>query len=215
MSKKQTTNSYTKRKKPEQTVPANETTAAETAVDQKMTAIEKSSAVEERTANQETAVDQKMAATQKMVEKKGSTKMKYYNISHLVKSEDLNHHGTLFAGRSAEWLVEAAFVAAASQHGRPQDVLCVNIHGFTFTKPVQKGDIITFYSRVAKVGNTSITVYVKVMSEIHGTTHVDGYLTFVCVEPDTKRKRPHGIVMDETTDEEELQIRQRAETLSH
>ncbi|QOX66020.1 acyl-CoA thioesterase [Anoxybacterium hadale] len=141
--------------------------------------------------------------------------MKYYKISHLVKSEDLNHHGTLFAGRSAEWLVEAAFVAAASQHGRPQDVLCVNIHGFTFTKPVQKGDIITFYSRVAKVGTTSITVYVKVMSEIHGTTHVDGYLTFVCVEPDTKRKRPHGIVMDETTDEEEIQIRQRAETLSH
>ncbi|MEL7655970.1 MAG: acyl-CoA thioesterase, partial [Bacillota bacterium] len=44
--------------------------------------------------------------------------MKYYQISHLVKSEDLNHHGTLFAGRSAEWLVEAAFVAAASQHGR-------------------------------------------------------------------------------------------------
>ena len=215
MSKKHTTDSYTKRKKPEQKVPAIETTAAETAVDQEMTAIEKASADEERTANQEIAVDQKMAATQKMVEKKGSTKMKYYNISHLVKSEDLNHHGTLFAGRSAEWLVEAAFVAAASQHGRPQDVLCVNIHGFTFTKPVQKGDIITFYSRVAKVGTTSITVYVKVMSEIHGTTHVDGYLTFVCVEPDTKRKRPHGIVMDETTDEEELQIRQRAETLSH
>ncbi|MDF3002103.1 MAG: cytosolic long-chain acyl-CoA thioester hydrolase family protein [Bacillota bacterium] len=214
MSKKQTTDSYAKRKKPEQKGPAKETTV--TAVDQEVTAIEKASAHEEHTANQEIiAVDQKITVAQKIVEKKGSTKMKYYKISHLVKSEDLNHHGTLFAGRSAEWLVEAAFVAAASQHGRPQDVLCVNIHGFTFTRPVQKGDIITFYSRVAKVGTTSITVYVKVMSEIHGTTHVDGYLTFVCVEPDTKRKRPHGIVMDETTDEEELQIRQRAETLSH
>ena len=141
--------------------------------------------------------------------------MEYYKISHLVKSEDLNHHGTLFAGRSAEWLVEAAFVAAASQHGRPQDVLCVNIHGFTFTKPILKGDIITFHSKVAKVGNTSITVYVKAMSEIHGTTHVDGYLTFVCVEPDTKRKRPHGIVMDEPQDDEEIEIRQRADKLSH
>lgn len=139
--------------------------------------------------------------------------MKYYQISHLVKSEDLNHHGTLFAGRSAEWLVEAAFVAAASQHGRPQDVLCVNIHGFTFKRPVQKGDIITFFSRVARVGNTSITVYVKAVSEIHGTAHVDGFLTFVCVDPDTERKRPHGIVLDTPADEEEKEIRERADRL--
>ena len=73
--------------------------------------------------------------------------MKYYTISHLIKSEDLNHHGTLFAGRSAEWLVEAAFVAAASQHGRPQDVLCVNIHGFTFKKPVEKGRMVLLWMR--------------------------------------------------------------------
>lgn len=139
--------------------------------------------------------------------------MRYYQISHLVKSEDLNHHGTLFAGRSAEWLVESAFVAAASQHGRPQDVLCVNIHGFTFKKPVHKGDIITFLSKVAKIGKTSITVYVKAMSEIHGTTHVDGFLTFVCVDPDTAAKRPHGILLDEPADQEEIEIRDRANLL--
>ena len=60
-----------------------------------------------------------------------------------------------------------------------------------------KGDIITYFSRVAKVGTTSITVYVKVMSEIHKTTHVDGFLTFVCVDPETEIKRPHRIEMDE------------------
>ncbi|NTU75550.1 MAG: acyl-CoA thioesterase, partial [Anaerolineaceae bacterium] len=32
---------------------------------------------------------------------------------HLVKSEDLNHHGTLYAGRTAEWFVESGFIAAA------------------------------------------------------------------------------------------------------
>lgn len=139
--------------------------------------------------------------------------MKYYQISHLIKSEDLNHHGTLFAGRSAEWLVESAFVAAASQHGRPQDIVCVNIHGFTFKKPVRKGDIITYFSKVAKVGTTSITVFVKVMSEIHKTTHVDGFLTFVCVDPETEGKRPHGIVIDDPADEEEIEIRERANRL--
>lgn len=136
--------------------------------------------------------------------------MKEYNISHLVKSEDLNHHGTLFAGRSAEWLVEAAFVAAAAEHGRPQDVLCVNIHGFVFKKPVAKGSILTLKSRVARVGSTSIVVYVKAVSEIEKTQHVDGFLTFVCLEPDTKKKRIHDVVLDETDNEEELNIRERA-----
>lgn len=140
--------------------------------------------------------------------------MKEYSISHLVKSEDLNHHGTLFAGRSAEWLVEAAFVAAASEHGRPQDVLCINIHGFVFKKPVHKGTILTLKSRVVKVGHTSVVVYVRAISEIEKTQHVDGYLTFVCVEPDTQKKRLVNIQMDETTDPEELAQRERAENLS-
>ena len=32
----------------------------------------------------------------------------------LIKSEDLNHHGTLFAGRCAEWFVESGFIAVAA-----------------------------------------------------------------------------------------------------
>ena len=136
--------------------------------------------------------------------------MKEYNVSHLVKSEDLNHHGTLYAGRSAEWLVEAAFVAAAVEHGRPQDILCINIHGFVFKKPVAKGTILTLKSRVAKVGKTSITVYVKAVSEIEKNQHADGFITFVCVEPDTKKRRLHDVDFDASTDEEELAIRERA-----
>lgn len=139
--------------------------------------------------------------------------MKEYSISHLVKSEDLNHHGTLFAGRSAEWLVEAAFVAAAADHGRPQDILCINVHGFVFRVPVQKGTILTLKSRVAKVGRTSITVYVKAVSEIERTEHVEGYITFVCVESGTEQKTAANIVMDEPADAVEAAIREGAEKL--
>ena len=139
--------------------------------------------------------------------------MKEYSISHLVKSEDLNHHGTLFAGRSAEWLVEAAFVAAASEHGRPQDILCINVHGFVFRVPVQKGTILTLQSRVAKVGRTSITVYVKAVSEIEKTEHVDGFITFVCVESGTEQKVPAGFVLDAPESAEEAEIRVRAQQL--
>ena len=33
-------------------------------------------------------------------------KVKNYIIHRQIKSQDLNHHGTLFAGRAAEWFVE-------------------------------------------------------------------------------------------------------------
>ena len=136
--------------------------------------------------------------------------MREFTMSHLVKSEDLNHHGTLFAGRTSEWLVEAGFITAAGEHGRPQDVLCVNVHGFTFKKPVQKGDILTIKGRIVKAGTTSLIVHVKATCEIAQSSNVEGFITFVCVEPDTKKKRPHNIVLDETTDPEELELRERA-----
>ncbi len=136
--------------------------------------------------------------------------MKEYKISHLVKSEDLNHHGTLFAGRTAEWLVEAGFIAAAATHGRPQDILCVNVHGFTFKRPVQKGDILTIHSRIVKAGTTSLMIHVKALCEIHGGQSVEGFVTFVCVDADTKKPKPHRIVLDETEDKAELELRQRA-----
>lgn len=139
--------------------------------------------------------------------------MKEYKISHLVKSEDLNHHGTLFAGRASEWLVEAAFICAAAQHGKPENVLCVNIHGFTFKRPVPKGDILTIYSQIAKVGKTSITVYVHALSEIGGLPHVNGFLTFVCVDSESRDRIVHGLVMDEPAGSEEVAIRERAELL--
>jgi acyl-CoA hydrolase len=57
-------------------------------------------------------------------------------ISHrMVKGEDLNHHGTLFAGRTAQWFVEAGFIAAASLT-HPKNILCLKIHGMLFKKPV-------------------------------------------------------------------------------
>ena len=41
-----------------------------------------------------------------------------YSSMRLVKGEDLNHHGTLYAGRTAEWFVEAGFIAAAVKQSR-------------------------------------------------------------------------------------------------
>lgn len=138
--------------------------------------------------------------------------MKEYTCSRLVKSEDLNHHGTLFAGRTTEWIVESAFISAASLVGNPKKVVCINVHGLVFKSPITKGSIITLKSRVVKLGKTSITVYTHVCSELTNMIPVEGFLTFVSVD-DEGNKTPHGLVLDETTDELELQIRAKAEGL--
>jgi acyl-CoA hydrolase len=138
--------------------------------------------------------------------------MKEYICSRLVKSEDLNHHGTLFAGRTAEWFVESAFIAAASTMGDPEKVVCLNIHGFVFRTPINRGEIVKFTSKVVYVGKTSIVVYTKLDMELNKIQPVEGFITFISVDADGK-KVPHGLVMDEPKDEEEIQIRERAKNL--
>ncbi len=139
--------------------------------------------------------------------------MRKFNSIHLVKGEDLNHHGTLFAARTAAWFVESAFSAAAAEHGDSSTVLCRNIHGMMFSIPVQKGDIICFSSRIARAGRTSVTVNIRVFSELTGTEQVNGFITFVTVDKSTGKPAPHNIVLDEPEDEYELLMRERANKL--
>ncbi len=64
--------------------------------------------------------------------------MEIHQSARLIKSEDLNHHGTLFAGRMAEWFVEGSFVAAAIAVGNPDHIVCLKVHGMRFNIPAKK-----------------------------------------------------------------------------
>lgn len=121
-----------------------------------------------------------------------------YTLYHLVKSEDLNHHGTLYAGRSAEWFVEAGFVAAASLT-RPENIVCLRIHGMTFTAPLHLGDVVCFESKVAYAGRTRLISYIQVCSA--GKTIVRGFITFIHVDSQGK-PLPHGITLAPATPED-------------
>ena len=136
--------------------------------------------------------------------------MEHFDSSHLIKSEDLNHHGTLYAARTASWFVEAAFVAAACAFGRPSQIVCRNIHGMSFSKSAHSGDVLCFSARIAYAGTTSLTVHVSVFSQIDGQKYVDGFITFVTVDEVTRKKMPHNITLDETDDPDELDARRRA-----
>jgi acyl-CoA hydrolase len=118
----------------------------------------------------------------------------------LVKSEDLNHHGTLFAGRTAEWFVESGFIAAASLLN-PQNVVCLKIHGMFFTKPAISGDVLKFSSKVVFAGKTSLTSYIHVEKNGAVKPLVDGFVTFIHVDEDT-RPSPHFLEINPLTEED-------------
>ncbi len=117
-------------------------------------------------------------------------------LLHLVRPEDLNHHGTLFAGQMAKWLVEAGLITASRLCGKAEDVVCVQVNGMTFKKPINNGDIIEIKSRIAHLGSTSITILSEVFRKQDAVPMVSNMATFVTVD---KENRPykHGFKLSE------------------
>lgn len=120
--------------------------------------------------------------------------------TRLVKGEDLNHHGTLFAGRTAEWFVESGFISAATILP-PNTVVCLKIHGMYFTKPVRPGQILKFSSKIVFAGKSSLVSYIKVTTGTNEESFVNGFITFIHVDH-TTNATPHGVIIQPVTDEE-------------
>jgi acyl-CoA hydrolase len=132
------------------------------------------------------------------------------NTTRLVKSEDLNHHGTLFAGRTAEWFVESGFIAAASLLN-PQGIVCLKIHGLYFSKPVWPGQILKFVSKVVYAGKSSLVSYIHVTNDGNTEPYVSGFITFIYVNEKTEAV-PHHLEIQPKT-EEDIALYERAKAL--
>ena len=76
----------------------------------------------------------------------------------------------------------------------PQCVVTVAVNSFVFLQPISSSCLVSFYARVAKVGNTSITVDVEVYAET-GYEYVsvikvtEATLTYVAMGEDGKKRR--------------------------
>src|SRR5574344_1676132 len=119
----------------------------------------------------------------------------------MIKSEDLNHHGTLFAGRCSEWFVESAFITAGSRLD-PKHIVCLKVHGLEFLHPMRLGSILGFESRIVHAGHSTLTVYTRVYNVQKEEEKVlDGFVTF-CHVNDESRPSAHNLVIEPETDEE-------------
>jgi len=84
-------------------------------------------------------------------------------LSVVPMPADANQHGDIFGG----WImsqvdIAGGVVAARRARGR---VATIAVNAFTFKQPVLIGDLVLFYAEVVRVGNTSITVDVKVYAQ--------------------------------------------------
>ena len=113
---------------------------------------------------------------------------------HLVKSIDLNHHGTLFAGRMAEWVVEAGFMSArAALDCLPEAIVCVAVDRLNFRRSVPKGSTVEIVGQAAHVGRSSVTIRIEAnLCEARGGRELvtAGYATFVHI--DSAGAKAHG-----------------------
>ena len=76
---------------------------------------------------------------------------------------DCNANGDIFGG----WVMAQVDLAGAVLPARYVQgrIATVAVNEFVFKQPVKVGDILSFFSRIVRIGNTSITVRVEVFAE--------------------------------------------------
>ena len=108
----------------------------------------------------------------------------HLSIRTIAMPRDTNPRGDIFGG----WLVSqmdlaAGIVAAATAKGR---VVTVAIDGLTFHKPVFVGDEVSVYSRLTRIGTTSLTIKTETWVRRSLTNNVikvtEGTFTFVAID---------------------------------
>ena len=76
---------------------------------------------------------------------------------------DSNHNGDIFGG----WIMAQVDLAGAVLPARISKgrVATVAVNQFVFKQAVSIGDLLSFYAKVERIGNTSITINVEVFAE--------------------------------------------------
>lgn len=111
---------------------------------------------------------------------------------------DCNQNGDIFGGWvMAQVDLAGAVIPARFAQGR---MATVAVNEFIFKQPVRVGDILSFFSKLTRIGRTSISVKVEVYAERFGTTGkyikvTEASLTYVAVD-NNGRPRPVPVRAD-------------------
>ena len=80
--------------------------------------------------------------------------------THPIKKADLGFHANLFGGKLMAW-IDAAGAALAMEVCDTPRMVTVKIDECIFKKPAKEGQLLKIYGKVAKIGTTSIELYLE------------------------------------------------------
>ena len=104
-------------------------------------------------------------------------------------------HENCDAGRLADWMTEAAMIGGTKLLGRNDYVVLAALKEVRIKKPMTAGMILQFEYEVAKLGTTSIDIFVLVTDMLSGDCYATGNAVFVTVD-DAGKKAPHGLSLE-------------------
>ncbi len=97
---------------------------------------------------------------------------------------DLNHLGNVFGGWIMAKMDKAASIAV--EEIVDSGAVTVSVSDLHFLKPVHNGDIVTIYTEIVKIGNTSMQISVEVMVKCKKSREnydvTEAIFTFVTVD---------------------------------
>lgn len=128
--------------------------------------------------------------------------MKQISLRGRAYPSDLNHSGTVFGGWIMAKMDKAASIAVEDIVN--SGAVTVSVTDLHFLKPIRNGDIVTIYTEIIKVGNTSIQINVNVMvrcKQSHEEYSVtNAIFTFVTLNEDRKPINVRDVIRDDIND---------------
>ena len=127
---------------------------------------------------------------------------RYLALKAVMMPRDTNPHGTIFGGVILSYLDQAGAVGARHEMRRAgwpdRRIVTVAMRSVEFHKPVFIGDVVSFWTQVLNVGNTSISMRVTVEAERDGKVQklTQAEVTYVAVELVDGMPRPVAIQGD-------------------
>lgn len=118
----------------------------------------------------------------------------------VLMPRDTNSHGSIFGGVILSHIDLAGAVGAnheIRQRGsNAKPLVTVGMNSVEFHRPVFVGDLLSFWTRLVRIGNTSITVHVEVESERDGRLEnlTEAEVTYVAVALDGKERTPVPVI---------------------
>jgi acyl-CoA thioesterase YciA len=123
----------------------------------------------------------------------------YLALKAVMMPYDTNPLGTVFGGVMLSYIDQAGVVGALyeieKQDWPRQPLVTVAMNAVEFHQPVFVGDVVSFLTRVVRIGTTSITVHVSVEAERDGQTVrlTEAEVVFVAIDLNDGQRHPRPI----------------------